>query len=107
VHVGIDVTMSQADAQRLVDQEGQAVMAYLIGNDSWSDDSLVGVTETYERAWSGGLSAEFDAYIHWTTLNEDWEGTDEVYARVRLNDHRTGVVRTFEGENVVFDAHEN
>lgn len=106
VDVGIDVFMSRADAQAIIDQEGDAFRGYLIGDDTWADNSVGNIPLTWEAAGDGGIGAEFDALFHWSTLNEDWEGADEIYARVMLTDQRNGSVRTFESDDVTFTSRE-
>ncbi len=93
VHAGIDVPMSQADAQAILDQPGNAFDAYLVADDEWFDTVIAPVHLTGESAWAGGISADFDEWYHWSVLDEDW-GTDELYVRIRLYDQRAGT-RTF------------
>jgi hypothetical protein len=100
VHVGIDVSMSRSAAQTIINQPGQAFYADLIGDDPSYDNALTSIPLTSEGAWDEGLSAEFDGYVSGSTLNEDWEGRDEVYARVRLFDTRYSSPRTFTTYNV-------
>lgn len=99
VHVGIDVTMSQADAQNIIDGGG-GITARMYGSDSIFDDNLQGVTRTSMSAWEGGLSANFDRSICGGVLDEDPEGEDEVYALASLYDPRSGRTRTFRSEEV-------
>jgi hypothetical protein len=51
----------------------------LKGDDPWFDDDL-GVSLS-GRAWSGDFSLY--ALVWHGTLNEDWDGRDEIYASVR------------------------
>jgi len=94
VHLGIDVYMSRQDAQAIIDRPGEEFSATLMGDDPAYDNALINVPVTWSAAGDGGLSAEFDINAlqgYW--LNEDW-GQDEVYARIRLWDPRSGL-RTF------------
>ena len=100
VHVGIDVSMSRSAAQTIINQPGQAFYADLIGDDPSYDNALTPIPLTYETFGDEGLSAEFDGFVSGSTLNEDWEGRDEVYARVRLFDTRYNSPRTFTTGNV-------
>jgi hypothetical protein len=99
VHVGIDVTMSQSDAQNIIDGGG-AISARMYGADAVFDDNLQGVTRSWWSAWEGGLSAEFDRSISGGVLDEDPEGVDEVYARVSLYVPSSGVTRYFNSPEV-------
>lgn len=101
VHVGIDVYMTQAQAQLLIDQEGQALTATLMGDDSL-DNALVSIPQTYEAAGSIGLSAEFDMQVGSSVLNEDSLPTDkdELYGKVKLWNAQTGKFRTFLSPNI-------
>jgi hypothetical protein len=99
VHVGIDVNMSQQDAQNIIDGGG-SITARMYGSDSIFDDNLQGVTRSWWSAWEGGLSAEFDRSICGGVLDEDPEGVDEVYALVSLYDPRSGGTRTFRSDEV-------
>jgi hypothetical protein len=99
VHVGIDVNMSQQDAQNIIDGGGQ-ITARMYGSDSFFDDNLQGVTLSWVSAWEGGLSAEFDRSISGGVLDEDPEGEDEVYALVSLYVPSSGNTRTFRSDEV-------
>jgi hypothetical protein len=99
VHVGIDVRMSQQDAQNIIDGGG-AINARMYGADAVFDDNLQGVTRSWVSAWEGGLSAEFDRSISGGVLDEDPEGVDEVYARVSLYVPSSGVTRNFNSPEV-------
>jgi hypothetical protein len=99
VHVGIDVKMTQQDAQNIIDGGGQ-ITARMWGSDSIFDDNLKGVTLSWVSAWEGGLSAEFNRYIWEGDLDEDPEGVDEVYAKVELYIPSSGVTRTFRSPEV-------
>ncbi|HET7475129.1 MAG TPA: hypothetical protein VFJ97_03790 [Dermatophilaceae bacterium] len=95
IHIGIDVEMSQQDAQTFIDHPGEEFSGTMMGEDYIWDNALFDIPVTWSAAWEGGLSAEFDVVVDGSQLNEDWEGEDEVYGRVRLWDPRTGDTRTF------------
>jgi len=99
IHVGIDVNMSRADAQNIIDGGG-TITARMYGSDSFFDDNLIGVTRSWVSAWDGGLSAEFDRSVNGSVLDEDPEGEDEVFARVSLYVPVSGNTRTFRSDEV-------
>jgi hypothetical protein len=76
VHVGIDIKMSRSDAQAIIDQVGDPADAWAMGDDPVFDN------------------AEFNIRVPYAALDEDSDGGDELYARVRLFDQRSGT-RTF------------
>ncbi len=96
VHIGIDVYMSRQDAQDILEPPGDEVWAKLYGDDSWYDNFLKYVPLSWSAASDGGLSAEFDGVVDGCVLDEDYGGRDEVYGRVFLYDHRSGVTRSFD-----------
>ena len=100
VHVGIDVSMSQQDAQNIIDAPGEAFSATLYGEDTFFDDTLKQIPVTWSSAWSGGLSAEFDTFASAETLDEDSDPTDEVFARVKLHISSTDRNRSFRTNNI-------
>jgi hypothetical protein len=94
VHIGIDLAMSQATAQQIIDLPGEEFTVVLFGADTPPgnpDDTLAVVPMSWDSAWSGGLSAEFDVFVDRSVLDED-SGQDEVYAVVVL---RGTTTRTF------------
>jgi len=93
VHVGIDIRMSQGDAQLIIDQPGDPVDAWAMGDD-WFDNAEFRIPLTWVAAGPDGLGAEFDITVPGVALDEDPDGGDELYARVRLFDQRTST-RTF------------
>lgn len=99
VHLGIDVAMSQQDAQSIIDSPGEEFSAKIYGDDPVWDNVQVSVPVTWSSAWSGGLSAEFDMVATFSQLNEDdgyFDGyIDELYGRISLFDPRTQRTRTF------------
>jgi len=94
VHVGIDITMSQADAQAIIDQPGDPIDAWAMGADPFFDNAEFRIPLSWVNAWEGGLSAEMDIRVPYAALDEDSDGGDELYARVRLFDQRVST-RTF------------
>jgi hypothetical protein len=93
VHVGIDIKMSRADAQAIIDQVGDPADAWAMGDD-WFDNAEFNIPLTWAAAGPDGFSAEFDIRVPYAALDEDSDGGDELYARVRLFDQRHGT-RTF------------
>lgn len=93
VHVGIDITMSRSDAQAIIDQPGDPIDAWAMGAD-WFDNAEFRIPLSWVAAGDGGLSAEMDIRVPYAALDEDSDGGDELYARVRLFDQRTST-RTF------------
>jgi hypothetical protein len=94
VHVGIDVHMSLADAQEYLDDDGDPFLAIIRGDDGGglaevlSYPTLRGLGASDES----GLSADFDATIPGSVLDEDHGDGDEIRAQVRLTDTDTNVV---------------
>jgi hypothetical protein len=105
VHLGIDIYMSRADAQAIIDAYGEEFSAKVIADDPVYDNALFNMPVTWSAAWDGGLSAEFDLDVWSSQLNEDngyFEGyLDEVFANIKLYDPRTGVTRTYRTANDV------
>jgi len=99
VHLGIDVTMSRADAQAIIDSPGEEFSASIVGQDPAFDNTQMTVPVTWSQAWDGGLSAEMDAIATFQQLNEDdgfFDGyLDELFGRIKLRDPRTQRTRTF------------
>ncbi|MEV4891183.1 hypothetical protein AB0K48_17515 [Nonomuraea sp. NPDC055795] len=106
VHIGIDVTMSQSDAQAIIDAPGEPFSAKTFGEDPAFDNALFSVPVSWVSAWSGGLSAEFDIRVGGNRLDEDnsWtDNKDDVYAKVWLVDAR--INRTHEYRSVTLHEH--
>jgi len=99
VHLGIDIHMSQADAQAIINAPGEELSAKIWADDPVYDNGLFSVPVTWSAAGEIGLSAEFDIVVDGEALDEDdgwFEGRlDEVYGVITLRDPRTGVVRSF------------
>ena len=89
VHVGLDVTMTQQDAQNVIDGGG-TFTSRIWGSDTFVDDNIQGVTLTSAWAQPNGLSVEWDRSIWGGYLDEDPEGVDEVYAKATVYDPRFG-----------------
>ncbi len=83
VHIGIDVGMSQAQAQDLL-ARGGGFYAKAMGDDPVYDNFLFYLDRVYQTATPQGLSAEFHKTVSGAKLDEDWEGGDEVYGTVGL-----------------------
>lgn len=49
------------------------------GDDTWFDDHLFSIGVGFARTGPDGYFA-YSQMVHRSTLNEDWEGTDEIYA---------------------------
>ena len=100
VRVGLDVAMSQADAEAFIAHPGQEATVRLYGDDPVWDNGIVAVpvdAPTWPQAWAGGYSVEFAADLPCRLLNEDnsWtDNRDEIYARVTFADFRTGSTHT-------------
>lgn len=88
VSVGIDIKMSRNDAEAIIAQPGDPVDAWAMGAD-WFDNAEFKVPLSWVRATDNGLSAQFYIRVPYNTLDEDPDGGDELYARVRLFDQRT------------------
>jgi len=101
VHIGIDVFMSQTDAQNIINAPGEELSARIFGEDTFFDNGLKAVPVTWAAANAQGLSAEFDTTASGSLLNEDWEGDDEIYGLVSLYVPSTGSTRTFRTNTVV------
>ncbi len=102
IHVGIDVQMSRQEAQALMDAEGgNPFGTMLMANDH--DDpyrDTAGLFEVFmapgwPKAGDEGLSAEFYREVTYRDVDEDKDGSDEVYARVALHDPRYPKPRLF------------
>jgi hypothetical protein len=92
--VGVDINMSEADAQSFIAHPGEEATVKLFGDDPIWDNAIIALptdAPTWPQAWAGGYSVEFVRTFGCYYLNEDWEGDDEVYAQVTFNDFRTGV----------------
>lgn len=98
VHTGIDVKMSRADAEAIIAQPGNPFDDWAMGAD-WFDNAEFNIPLTWVRATDNGLSAEFDINVPYNALDEDPDGGDELYARVRLFDQRTST-RTFKSKEL-------
>jgi hypothetical protein len=82
VHVGVDIYMTQQDAQNIINS-GFLPTATLYGDDGSSLSFVTTVPLAGSpTAWSGGYSAEFDTVVSGSQLDED-DGVDEIVAKVR------------------------
>lgn len=82
VYVGIDIDMSLSRAQNIANN--RAIDAWVMGDDPLWDNAEFNVPLTSVTAGPSGLSAEFEAVVPESALDEDAGGEDELYARVRL-----------------------
>jgi hypothetical protein len=99
VYVDIDINMTRADAQNIINGGG-SIGASLYGSDLISDNHLTSVTRRQLVAGDGGLGISFQRRIQGGVLDEDWDGEDEVYALVRVYVPVSGVTRTFRSDTV-------
>lgn len=95
VHVGFDYKIGRADAQAIIDQPGDPVDAWIMGDDPFFDNAEFNVPLQVVSAADFGLSADFDINVPYAALDEDSDGGDELYARVRVFDNRTAGDETF------------
>ena len=64
----------------------------LWGDDEWYDDLLVGpFSSWYDQYGNDYYSIDF--CVNQSTLDEDWDGRDELYAGVRFYDLATGSLK--------------
>jgi hypothetical protein len=88
VYIGIDIYMSQQEAQAILNYPGMWFDAWIFGDNPSYDNALVPVPVTGSSAWEGGLSAEFNTLVWWTQLDEDnsyFDNYDDLYGRIRLS----------------------
>lgn len=88
VSVGIDIRMSRADADAIIAQNGDPVDAWAMGAD-WFDNAEFKIPLAWVNSNDSGMSAQFSIRVPYNALDEDPDGGDELYARVRLFDQRT------------------
>ena len=95
IHVGIDVYMSQQEAQRLAAQP-YSFFAYVVASDVAYDNTLFSLPPTIIAAGDGGIGAEFDRNVLSQALNEDsFPEDDEIYVLIKLYDAQSGTYRTW------------
>jgi hypothetical protein len=102
--VGVDINMSESDAQAFIAHPGEEATVKLIGDDPIWDNAIIALptdAPTWPQAWAGGYSVEFVRTFSCHLLNEDWEGQDEIYAQLTFNDFRTGVTHRVNTANQV------
>jgi hypothetical protein len=100
VHVGIDVHMSQQDAENIINAPGQEFSAKIWADDPIWDNALKNIPVTWVAAGPEGLGAEFDTVMTSHELDEDSDGGDELYSVVKLYIPSTGDTRSFTSHNV-------
>jgi hypothetical protein len=92
-HVGQDAFMSQRYAQEIVDN-GAGFHATLFGDDNDGQRHFLAnlaIMPGWPAAGPDGLGAELSANLSSTTLNEDGNGEDEIYAIITYFDYHRGV----------------
>jgi hypothetical protein len=102
--VGVDVNMSESDAREFIAHPGDEATVKLMADDPIWDNAIIALptdAPTWPQTWAGGYSVEFTRIFSCHFLNEDWEGQDEIYARVTFNDFRTGVTHYVNTANQV------
>lgn len=104
VRVNIDLKMSRADAQAIIDAPGEPFTAAMWGDDPSNNDYLFGVPMvTLSASDASGLSATFTSNVRGEALDEDdsiGDRGDEVWAKITFRDPRTGQARTFDTPNI-------
>jgi len=95
IYIGIDIYMSRQDAEAIISPPGEEFSATVMGQDTLWDNALFTVPVKGSWASDSGLSAEFTRVVNGSSLDEDWEGEDEVYGRIRLYDPRSRETLTF------------
>ena len=98
VEVWGNVRMSQTEAQDLINSHHNVVIR-LWGEDSFSDDLLMGPDTPATWANYDGLRFAIANKVPNSLLNEDWGG-DELYAGVRLVYPNTTTLRSAETNRV-------
>ncbi|WP_433293699.1 hypothetical protein ACQP2F_31270 [Actinoplanes sp. CA-030573] len=95
-HAGLDAAMPQRYAQEIIDY-GAGFRASLFGDDHGTGQFLADLTlmPGWPAAGPTGLGAEFAATLSSTTLDEDYNDEDEIYAVVSFFDYHRGVTVAF------------
>jgi hypothetical protein len=105
VHVGLDVYMSQQDAKLIIEAPESSngrYLAGLYGADTFVDDLVGRVGVSLATTWERGLSIDFDATMSRGALDEDWDGTDELFAIVSLRVPSRSVDQQFRTNEVSY-----
>jgi hypothetical protein len=95
VHVGFDYKIGRLDAEAIMAQPGDPADAWIMGDDTFFDNAEFRVPIQVAVASDLGLSIDFDINVPYAALDEDSDGADELYARVRVFDNRTPGDETF------------
>jgi hypothetical protein len=95
VHVGFDFKIGRLDAEAIMAQPGDPADAWVMGSDTFFDNAEFRVPIQLAVASDLGLSIDFDINVPYAALDEDSDGADELYARVRVFDNRTPGDETF------------
>ncbi|MCK2215216.1 hypothetical protein MF672_015680 [Actinomadura sp. ATCC 31491] len=107
VDIGIDYHISLEDARAILAPPGDPFMAKMFGDDPSFDNFLFWVDldpAQLGASAENGLSAGFSRTVPRSWLNEDWEGRDEVYGQVVLEDPRTGTIQRFNSPVISLNA---
>jgi hypothetical protein len=97
-HVGLDAVMSQRYAQEIIDN-GAGFHAALFGDDGDGQRHFLAnlsIMPGWPAAGPDGLGAELSATVSSTTLDEDPNDEDEIYAIVSYFDFHPGMGRVVE-----------
>jgi hypothetical protein len=101
VSVAIDVQADQQWALAVLEPEGSAFSAELVGDDPVLDTVLAQIPLQWEAAGDGVLRAELSGvFPRIGPRRGPRTAEDELFARVELHDATTGTTRTFVG-NVI------
>lgn len=100
IDVGIDLRMSQRDAQEIIDAPGDPLTVQMWDDDVDRDHPLFRVPAVSLHAAESGLSADFAIVVSGAKLDVDAIGEDEVFAGITFRDPRTGQIRTFDTTTV-------
>jgi hypothetical protein len=95
-HAGLDAAMSQQYAQEIIDH-GANFRASLFGADNGRKQFLASLTlmPGWPAAGPNGLGAELSATLPSTTLDEDSNEEDEIYADITYFDFHKGINITY------------
>ncbi|MGR6924009.1 hypothetical protein ACU635_57930 [[Actinomadura] parvosata] len=99
VTIGIDWRIGQVPAQQIIDAPGDPFTAAVFADDSSGWLFSVPITNVGASA-DAGLSAEGSVLMPRIWLDEDFNDVDEVLARVKVNDSRFGVIRSFSSPQI-------
>jgi len=105
IHAGIDVYMSQQEAQRLAAQPYN-FFAYVVASDPFYDNTLFSLPASQIGVGPTGIGADFDRNVLAEALNEDaYPESDEIYVLIKLYDAQTDSYRTWKTNIVTNNFH--